>query len=426
MLVSFFSSSVGDKSDLPITTYGNGAIILYGLVLIIEMLRHRCRASGWLITLASIYSLGVLIVSLIRWNEIASELPRAMITSIAIWNALVLGSCMGALNKTVIYSFARLMLVFGVVATTFSMITGLGAISSLQGIEIGRANRLWVNSFSIVDPMCMFGAGWYICSEKFIPTTSKSRKINVFLCICAFVILVYTSTRSFYIELVFFLAFVAISRFAKHIKLILLPLFMSIVIVVALSAQTMDLSFLNVGDVLYKLGFIGNNGYVNKSESRIKLHEFLIEKAMSSPVIGIGMNSVKEETSRLPSSQDSISDAVAKTEYGYYLHIAAFGYLVAAPLYIIFFLGGALLPFFNLLILPKQVIQQTAPIHAMSVCSFLAGFNGYYGQATAVNQFISLVFIGIATSLDQRSSYPYPSILNEDQHRINNSLNVKV
>jgi hypothetical protein len=105
------------------------------------------------------------------------------------------------------------------------------------------------------------------------------------------------------------------------------------------------------------------------------------------------MNNVKELSQQL-------SDA-AKTEYGYSLHMASFGIIVAAPFYLIMFLGGLIHPLIRIAKSSQEEIKKINVVYSMAIGAFLAGFNGYYGQATSISQFTYLIWIGIAIALSE-------------------------
>jgi O-Antigen ligase len=224
----------------------------------------------------------------------------------------------------------------------------------------------------------------------------------------ALILLFYSSTRSYLIQLLILFVFGILSKFSKVLRSFLVPTIVvfSIVIVIFIT-QASDLQ--NVA-ILNLFGFVDANGSVALEKSRSLLHDHLIELFKTSPILGVGINEVKQSS--------ALIDNAAKTEYGYYLHIAAFGFIVSTPFYLVMLWGGFLRPLAHLANLPVKSIAKTFPIHGMAVGCFLAGFNGYYAQATAVGQFISLMFIGISIQLDSFTNQSYISKVSEDDEKI--------
>jgi hypothetical protein len=387
----------------PLTLVVTAAFMLYVPILIIDLFKNKILPSFTVVSYISVYVLGILLVSLSR-DDVASELPRAVITAISIWGGLVLGTCIGSSSK-ILKIFLSTLLFFGVTISIASILAGIGSVSSLNVLEIGRGNRIWTIAFGIVDPVCMFGSGLFLISQYFKSFNLPTKIVHLILVFLALLLILYSSTRSYLIQLGILFVFTVLSRTGKPLRSIVVPTIIILsVVIVTFITQASDLSNISI---LNQFGFVDASGSISLEKSRSRLHEYLIEKSFSSPILGVGINEIKQSTA-------SIDDA-AKTEYGYYLHGAAFGYIVAFPFYLIMLLGGFLRPLLYLAKLPKKALIKTFSIHGMAVGCFLAGFNGYYAQATAVAQFISLIFIGISIQLDSPSKEKVHLVKNENE-----------
>lgn len=387
-IVIIINGAAQDGGDAPpFTLIVTGSFMAYTPILVTQFFKKSICPSQLVITYVSLYSLGILAVSLTR-QDILSEIPRAVITAISIWSGLVLGTCIGASSK-ILKIFTSVILIFGVTASLLSFITGVGVISAINTLEVGRSNRLWTIAFGIVDPICMFGGGLYLISQYYKNANLKEKFNYLIFTILALCLLFYSSTRSYLIQLVILLFFTTLSGVSKPLRYLIVPISVSLsVLIITLITQATDLSQMSI---LTQFGFVDSSGSVTLEKGRSVLHDYLIQLSLSNPIMGVGINEVKQSARLI---------GTARTEYGYYLHVAAFGYIVSTPFYLIMIVGGFLRPLVKLAKLPTKAIAKTFPIHGMAVGCFLAGFNGYYAQATAVAQFISLVFIGISIQLD--------------------------
>jgi hypothetical protein len=388
-IVIIINGAAQDGGDAPpFTLIVTGSFMAYTPILVNQFFKKGICPSQLVITYVSLYSLGILVVSLTR-QDIVSEMPRAVITAISIWSGLVLGTCIGASSK-ILKIFTSVILIFGVTASLMSIITGVGVIAALNTLDVGRSNRLWTIAFGIVDPICMFGGGLYLVSQYYKDANLKWKFNYLIFTILALCLLFYSSTRSYMIQLGILLFFTTLSGVSKPLRYLIVPISVSFsIFIIILITQATDLSQVSI---LTQFGFVDSSGSVTLEKGRSVLHDYLIQLSLSNPIMGVGINEVKQSSARLIGA--------AKTEYGYYLHVAAFGYIVSTPFYLIMIFGGFLRPLVNLAKLPTKALAKTFPIHGMAVGCFLAGFNGYYAQATAVAQFISLVFIGISIQLD--------------------------
>jgi O-Antigen ligase len=387
-IVIVINGAEGGGDAPPITLLVTGGFMIYVPILVKQFSKTNILPSTSVTILISLYTLGILFVSLTR-DDVITEMPRALITAVSIWSGLVLGTCIGSSLK-VLKTFTSILLFFGVTVSILSIITGIGVISNLSSLSAGRDNRLWTIAFGIIDPICMFSCSLYLISQYYKKSGVKTKFLYIIFSTLALSLIFYSSTRSYLIQLAILLIFAMLSQVSKSLRATIVPIIVIFsVLLVTFITQVSDLS--NVS-ILSQFGFVDASGSVSLEKSRSLLHDYLIQRSLSSPFLGVGINEIKQSA--------ALIDDAAKTEYGYYLHIAAFGYIVAAPFYLVMLFGGFLRPLINLAKLPTKAIAKTFPIHGVAVGCFLAGFNGYYAQATAVAQFIALIFIGISIQLD--------------------------
>ena len=372
----------------PRSLFANSAVICYFPVFLRQHFCRSFRVSNPIFTTISLYVIGVLFLACTR-SDLSAELPRAFIMSISIWSGLMFGSCIGK-NRRIINDFMVIVLLFGVSASIISIFTGVGVVSAIEGFSIGRANRLWTIAFGVIDPVCMFASGLYLWMNPSPDLKLWKKKVYKVFTVLAFLLILYSSTRSFLIELVVILAFAALSKVPLSLRVLATPLCIGAVFLIGYwLTNIVDFSKVSV---LSNFGFVDNSGQIRLESYRASLYEYLFQVADANPFTGIGINEVKETTLSLGNA--------AKTEYGYYLHIASFGFIVSTPFYLVMLFGGLLRPFTKLLTLSRRSFAKSYPIYGTAVACFLAGFSGYYAQATAISQFTALIFVGIATSYD--------------------------
>jgi O-Antigen ligase len=370
----------------PLANYVTAAIIASGAVIVVRLFKQGITISRSLMILCTSYFLGVVVVSFIRSNLI-EELPRSIVMAFSIWTGLMMGNCIGS-NPAMIKKFSKILLFFGVFIALLSITTNIGVVSAVNGFSIGRSNRLWTTAFGIVDPVSMIAAGLYLLQES-NDKTIVSKFSLMLLTTIAFLLLLFSSTRSFLIQTLIILAVSLIAKMPRNGRQITLVLmiFTSLIGVLFLISLS-DAS--NIA-ILNTFGFVDGAGEVKLEKSRGILNDYLIELTASNPYIGVGMNTVKETAQQIRGA--------AKTEYGYSLHMASFGVFVAMPFYLVMGISGFFQPLVKIYNSSKRNIKNSNVLYSMSIGAVLAGFNGYYGQATSITQFTYLMWIGISIAL---------------------------
>lgn len=399
LLILFLTSSIvivlnsfEDASGAPpLTLYANSAVICYVPFYIKNNFKRKIRLNNPIFLLLSTYAFGALLLTFTRSN-FSSELPRTLIMSISIWSGLMMGSSIGR-SRDFVEDFMITILLFGVSISLISLFTGIGITSSIQDLTIGRANRLWTIAFGVIDPVCMFSAGLYLLING---TRRKSffcsRRIYFICTILSFLLILYSSTRIFLVGLAAIVLFIIISRLSLQLRIYAFPFYLiAILLIWYWFTQIADIQSFSI---LQKFGFTNTYGHFNLEGKRSILYQHLFDIAQSSPFSGIGINSVKESVYLIEGS--------AKTEYGYYLHIASYGFIIPLPFYAVMIFGGVFRPLISLLTQSRKYLIKAAPIYGAAIACFIAGFSGYYGQATAIAQFVALIFIGLATRYDPK------------------------
>jgi hypothetical protein len=387
-LMTFVTGQI-TSAEIPASSYITALIIAYGMILIRQVTKDNLLEFPWVLILVSIYAIGGFLVGLFK-EDVLQELPRSIVMLVSVWTGLMMGVCIGKCKYS-IQKFAKTILVFGVTISLFSIFTGIGLEFGLTSLSIGRQNRLWTIAFGIIDPVSMLAAGVYLLQQKKYKDFKEKFSIQIFISISILFVL-FSSTRSFLIEITIIILLAMISKTTAAVRSILITSFSAFTVVLIIATtQLQDAS--NIG-ILDNFGFVDERGKVVMSESRRSvLTEYQITQTLSSPWVGVGMNKIKEGALQI--------EEAAKSEYGYPLHMASFGILVATPFYIVMFFGGLVQPLIKIMTLPQEKFNKISAIYGMAISSVLAGFNGYYGQATSIAQFICLIWIGIATSVNE-------------------------
>jgi hypothetical protein len=392
LLVGSLMVAVNGQSEsiesTPLINYLTATVIASSALIVRQFLGNHAPIPRLPLVLTSFYALGVVFVTVLRpsWLQ---ELPRAVIMATSIWCGIMVGTCIGS-NEKYIYQFARILLIFGVVLSLLSMFTTIGVVSALQSFSIGRSNRFWTTAFGVVDPVSMLAAGLVLCQNPNRP--KYFQKMILFgLVSISTLLLLFSSTRSFLIQAFILLVVIASRKTSPVLRLLLILVSLLLCAFLTLEiAAALDIASI---PVLNQFGFVDGNGEVTLEKSRGLLNDYLIETTIAHPFSGIGMNTIKEYVGELAGA--------AKTEYGYFLHMASFGVIVASPFYMLMFIGGFIQPMLSIVTSSKSKNSQFNTVNSMAIGAFLAGFNGYYGQATSITQFTYLIWIGIAISLNQ-------------------------
>ncbi len=385
-----WNGQVESTGTTPIANYFTALVMAFSAVLVRRFLKLGLPVSKFLLVFSSLYFLGVLAVSFFRANLLI-ELSRSIVTATSVWCGLMVGACIGFEPKA-IYRFAKVLLLFGTFISLISIITNVGLVSSISSLSVGRSNRLWTQVFGVVDPVSMVVSAILLIQGKKI-RTDRGKILFFGSFFVSVLLLLYSSTRSFLIQTAALIFVLIAAKFKSYLRAILLIWGAFVTIFLLFNLSTV-LTWMSSMPILDQFGFVDPSGSITLEKTRVVLSAYLIDTALQNPLVGAGISIVKDGASQV--------DGAANTEYGYALHIAAFGFIVALPFYLCMVVGGVVQPLLSLATVPKKEIATLSAVNGMAIGAFLAGFNGYYGQATAVTQFTYLIWIGIAISVNQK------------------------
>jgi hypothetical protein len=364
--------------------YPIGAFILLSPVLVVQLSKHGYLPIKWLVYLVSLYFIGVLSLCFIR-QHIFSELPRAMMMAMFVWGGLVCGTCIGSSDE-LIKVFYKTFLILGVGLVLFTIGTKYGVVIAPAEFVFNRNNRFYSTIFSVTDPTQIFAVTLWL----FIRDRAK-----VFLPILFLIpiLIILTVVRQSYIIFGLVLITYWLCRFHRFYRVLLAAGLLIIVLIAASfvwqASQRSELPLLK------NINLVDVNGQLIE-DPRVKLTGLLLNLAAEAPLTGIGMDAAKncawfEATSS------------ARTEHGYVVHLAAFGFIVPLPFFLVMLIGGLFMPLYSLIKLPSKLLVSNSPLYGLAIGLTLSGFVGNFGTATSVSGYFSLVQIGILIGVCSRS-----------------------
>jgi len=381
----------GSTVEVNYYVYPIVGVISFSAFLVLGFISRSYYPNWWVAALASLYLVGVFLLCLIRPN-IGSEIPRAISMGVFIWSGLILGSCVGS-SEDYIKTFMEIILIFGVILTLLSIFTGYAVVAAPTKLEISRAQRYHSGLFGVIDPPSIFAAALWLYLRN-------GRRFLLWILILDIVLIVVTVTRFYYITLFMMLFVSFLARFQRPVRFFVV--FSGSALAILVMFLFFQVSNIDQFSWLSNLGFTTVDGRLNLDDPRWALTKLLLPEALNHPLTGIGMDAAKNLAwFSSPSS--------AKTEHGYIVHLAAFGLPVSSAFFLVMFIGGLMLPVWNLVYMKRRRLVWNAHLYGFAFALAISGFIGNFGSSATLVSLFALMFVGISIrsglSLHQRTKY---------------------
>jgi hypothetical protein len=360
---------------LGIIVNGVGYVVLCLLSLVLTR-KSKLNLHGVLIYTYSIY---IFTQTIFRANSF-EELQRSVLLICMLLSAERLGKWFGN-SYEIVFNFLKMIFL----ASASTIFIGLSIAFLIPGsvnfgpISVGSenfVNRYRAEFFFLHWPAYFTFSAALVVYLNSVKKSFLERIATLSTLFLSFALSILTATRQVNFPLIFILISVILSR---SIKYFILVVAISVAYVLVDSSQVTVISErlrINSGDVA-----------VDPSNGRAELNMVNLETFYSSPIFGQGATKARENIKD--------SGSVAKSEHGYTIHLASFGFF--SVLFFLYVLSSVLYSIYTFMsyrnVLPDNEKSQLLVIICLNFCVSILGFVGTFGSTAIFYDWMSVFWI---------------------------------